>query len=261
MREQGKCIFCKGTGLSKEHVWPDWLKNVFPREVNNHSQTLIRTSFGSVNKTASVQPEFKSKQGHVGTKTVRNVCAACNNGWMSELEEKNKQTITSLALGEEIVLNSITQQNLALWAAMKTIVAEYTDVSTISISEADRETVIQGQVPTDGWGIWIGRYKGKDWVQRYYHCGASLTTKAGFVLGLNSRPSFNTQSSVFVVGELLIYITSTGNMRMAGTLDYCSNKKLHKVWPLKNSDIIWPFDDIFSDKEVLELGNSIIDFM
>ena len=31
VESQGRCIFCGGTGLSKEHIWSDWLKSLIPR--------------------------------------------------------------------------------------------------------------------------------------------------------------------------------------------------------------------------------------
>ena len=31
IKKPGRCIFCNGRGLSKEHMWPDWLKAYIPR--------------------------------------------------------------------------------------------------------------------------------------------------------------------------------------------------------------------------------------
>ncbi len=28
---QGRCVFCGGTPVTKEHVWSDWLDEVIPR--------------------------------------------------------------------------------------------------------------------------------------------------------------------------------------------------------------------------------------
>ena len=35
-KAQGKCIFCGGEGLTKEHVWPNWIKSVLPRDSTEH---------------------------------------------------------------------------------------------------------------------------------------------------------------------------------------------------------------------------------
>jgi len=31
VKPHGRCIFCGGTGLSKEHIWSDWLSGLIPR--------------------------------------------------------------------------------------------------------------------------------------------------------------------------------------------------------------------------------------
>src|SRR5947208_778698 len=36
LKPPGKCIFCGGRGLTKEHMWADWLRPYIPREMQEH---------------------------------------------------------------------------------------------------------------------------------------------------------------------------------------------------------------------------------
>ena len=36
----GKCVFCDKPGLTKGHVWPDWLNNILPRTATRHEEVV-----------------------------------------------------------------------------------------------------------------------------------------------------------------------------------------------------------------------------
>jgi hypothetical protein len=78
------CVFCGRTPVTREHLWPDWLR----REAG------LREGF-----------EFRIEQDADGVQTrditfttppftqvARAVCANCNGGWMSEIEAKRSRS-------------------------------------------------------------------------------------------------------------------------------------------------------------------------
>ncbi len=66
-----KCIFCSDRAATKEDAWPLWLVRRFP------------TPQGvSVEAQRRGVPLPRWQKGRHGI-TVRFVCPACNNGWMS----------------------------------------------------------------------------------------------------------------------------------------------------------------------------------
>jgi hypothetical protein len=113
------CIFCqKGRKdglrhkITREDIWPIWLIPYVPRDLKSYH-------------SASVLIE-RNGQRHLGEKwtaiprsrRVRFVCGKCNNGWMSQLQEKAKYFLLPLMTGGQIVLDQRTQELIAKWFAM-----------------------------------------------------------------------------------------------------------------------------------------------
>src|SRR4051812_45409085 len=85
VKEPGRCIFCDGVGMTKEHIWSDWLNTIFSH-LDSHTQIRFRserhTGDGKA-KVAVVVPFIDTHQGAMTQRKVRNVCGKCNGGWMS----------------------------------------------------------------------------------------------------------------------------------------------------------------------------------
>lgn len=80
-------MFCGQTGkMTKEHAWPQWLGRDATVEPRRHTYT---SGFHrSDDDTLTEKPnQAVHRNGSVLTQVVREVCATCNNGWMSRLEE------------------------------------------------------------------------------------------------------------------------------------------------------------------------------
>jgi hypothetical protein len=84
---RGSCIFCQQqpptVKISKEHIFGDWLREMFPRDAGTtHTHGIIKWPFpGSQLAKPSIQTRIRP--GHSGSKKVRAVCETCNSGWMS----------------------------------------------------------------------------------------------------------------------------------------------------------------------------------
>lgn len=106
------CIFCSSSPVTAEHVWPSWLVDRFPR-------TKIRVR----RWTASEILDYPAIS--IVTR-VRAVCATCNNGWMSELENSAKPVLVPLVDGERMTLAADQQTIAAIWAVKTSMVFEHT---------------------------------------------------------------------------------------------------------------------------------------
>jgi hypothetical protein len=108
------CYFCGQPGpMSKEHAWPQWMKA--GAEVRSSRTTTDigfgRTSDDAFGEMANVR---RDRQGSVLTIKVREVCAKCNSGWMSELEVAARPVLHRLWLG---LLTKLTTSEIATIAA------------------------------------------------------------------------------------------------------------------------------------------------
>jgi hypothetical protein len=114
------CIFCGNTGLSKEHFWPEWAHALFPNPPPNDTWKAEFVMGSSLREP----PLIRQRQGSLLDKKVRVVCKACNNGWMSQLEEDVKQIILAMLSQEPISLDVREQEKIARWAKLKVIVLD-----------------------------------------------------------------------------------------------------------------------------------------
>src|SRR6266851_8074507 len=74
------CIFCEGRANSKEDAWPLWLL-----------RRLGVTEAGIIEGQLGKQAPTTWRTAHAKL-TVRFVCTSCNNGWMSQLQQRVKPT-------------------------------------------------------------------------------------------------------------------------------------------------------------------------
>jgi hypothetical protein len=169
----GKCIFCGGSGLSKEHVWPLWARDLLPRRIGGtHVKGEVTSVRGNPHKTA--ERKLKNFEGNVTTIQLRRVCGRCNNGWMSKLETQAKPILSPLILGQPSILSADSQRVIATWIVMKFMITEFYNPEVIATPQRNREFLMSNQQPPEGWQIWIAHKRGPDWHTGYFRHAVTL---------------------------------------------------------------------------------------
>jgi hypothetical protein len=101
------CIFCGQPGVTREHVWPRWLRSIFEDSDRvTHEVWSERPERPSVNRTWTNKP--------IST-TARIVCKACNGGWMGSLEAENSGLLGAMIRGVPQSLTEEEQERITLW--------------------------------------------------------------------------------------------------------------------------------------------------
>ena len=90
-----KCLFCPNPVDSAEHIWSDWILE------DLKLATAVRITVGRESVWVD-NPEIE----------IETVCRACNNGWMSRLEEANRLPIHAMINNEPCVLTKRDQNKL-----------------------------------------------------------------------------------------------------------------------------------------------------
>lgn len=156
------CIFCRGTPLTREHIWPQWLRAHLPMPMLNYQ--ALRATEHRQHTDRSVA----TRSGDPHRWRVRAVCARCNNGWMSQLETRVQPILIPLLTGRTTRLTPPQQQTLACWAALKVMVAEYDRTGHRVSHHMHRKRLMRRQLPpAHRWKILIGDYKRTAWVPRW----------------------------------------------------------------------------------------------
>jgi hypothetical protein len=160
------CIFCGGAPLTREHLWPDWLRRELGA-VGRSAHRLEQDEDGLETRDVAFEtPPF--------TQQVRAVCAPCNNGWMSELEAAAKPILLPLIEGRGGVLDCSEQRIVATWALLKACVFGELHPQERAVPAVYRER-LYAEVAPPGAGLWVslGTYVGQD-VGHYAYQGLRI---------------------------------------------------------------------------------------
>jgi hypothetical protein len=162
-RPQRRCIFCSGTPISREHIFPEWMRPYLPfSEGSAHAirQTKHDKTGGKLVHLPAVKGQL-DRPGDHRSKKLKVVCIACNTGWMSVLQSAAKPLLIPLMQGDWRPYNPAEQRILALWATMFTMVFEHSVEDKIAIPAEVRKLFKEqgdGREPPRNWLIGVGRY-------------------------------------------------------------------------------------------------------
>ena len=162
-REPGKCIFCGRSGVTKEHLFADWLKELFPRSpADTHT-------FGEVQFTPERTVTAKRRQGHSGSKKIRKVCQQCNNGWVNHLDDAAKSVLVPMVRGETDSVTPAMQAALSTWLVKIAMVGDANRRARSKVTQAERDWLMRQKSPPPLWHVWLGRYGGDTWASLGIH--------------------------------------------------------------------------------------------
>lgn len=230
----GKCIFCEGGNLSKEHFWPKWAAELLPKFPNNEHVEHLST-FTQLTKPVG-SPKIRTKQGNSWTKTVRVVCASCNNGWMSALETKVRPILTSLIATNPQTLPTNSLLVLSQWIALKVMVAEHNQRRDAVTPLEDRKAFKDGLKIPPNFQIWIAKCGTEGWEATYWRHAATVgfNTFTPPTDGLK-----NIHSITFGIGDLLIHVMQTSIPNWPHKFKVLSPNIIVPIYPIDGS-VNWP---------------------
>lgn len=236
--KRGKCIYCDNTNLTDEHILPDWLSKAYPDaahkvEMNHTLRRPSRIVFEGASELYKETPP-PSLIGIYGQQ-VRNVCAQCNNGWMSLLTNQVKDIVNNLSDGNWRVLTHDEREIFSRWAAMVSINLECF-ARMLATTEHQRLALKNGSMP-DGWRVCIGLLGNRDF--------AGLTYNSSIPVPIHVREDdhFKLQNTFFCVENLVVHTLSSIN-------DHCLD--LAKYWAVQMQlptalEYVWPLDVAMSE--------------
>jgi hypothetical protein len=259
----GRCIFCNSTGVTDQHIWPDWLKGVLPRTSMVNYQIRSQTTLNDQAEPSLTGPNIRTRQGDPATRKVRKVCRPCNGGWMSRLESRAKPILVPLILGHSFTLAASDQWAIAAWAAMTTISAEMDDPETAVVPFSDRQWLMNmGEAPSH-WYVWIGRYQGQRWRTWFRHHRFNYSQDIVLpqsVLALvkyQGDSALRIQVTTLVAGELLLQtLSGTANNKGVSPFSYVDAMWLSNIWPGAGPPIVWDQLPILGDSNVDGVANA-----
>src|SRR5713226_3860976 len=114
------CGFCSAPDVSQEHLWAGWLGKVI---LESRAQGGMKRFQAQIERGGKAVAFPK----HDLQLTVGMPCEACNNGWMSDLENAVKAFMTPMVFrGEKTILDEDRQRSLIRWIVKTAMVNEFT---------------------------------------------------------------------------------------------------------------------------------------
>jgi hypothetical protein len=251
---RGKCVFCGGTGLTKGHVWPDWLNRIMPYTATHHEETT--GYFSTFEPEVPGPPQTKrERQGHARSRKPRNTCLKCNGGWMNGIEDAAIPVASPLILGDnDFHLADHGQRLLAAFLCLISMRMQFLG-SMRPIPQSDRRYLKDHHQPPPLWVIWIARFDGEkpdDHWSRF--CGLQVVSE------FESTPAdkigveyCNTQCTTMVIGKLCAHLFSS---TVSPVLGY-DGIRLTKIWPPSGYDINTRFLPGIDDEHVVWLHEAL----
>lgn len=223
------CAFCGFTGkLTGEHVFGDWLSRI--------GLDLAPVPHGAgrlnlIGRELGVRPPFQQK--------VNDVCAACNNGWMSQLEVVAQRVLTPFILGQPGEIAAADMAAIAMWTQKTALTAmlvaprEEQDAGYGLPASEYRElwTLRDETRPLPASQFWLGRYGGvRGWSVR-------VTPLIVTVDGLPEPDRPQGYAMTVVLGQLVLHGVrfTTPSLQVEVT----TRQDLPELWPAAGP-VAWP---------------------
>ena len=242
-RPRRVCMFCGGTPLSKEHLVPVWISKAISKWTPTGANREYRTSkslwTGQRRDTTSSR-EFSQK--------ARCVCEACNNVWMSQVEEAAKPFLEPMIWGEEIELDPDAQRAIALWAALHAVVWEraHPPIGTTLPPEWLAHLHQTRSLPAS-WRVWLGGFTGRP---DFAYSTVQIRDPIAMPRREDERPSgVHGSVTTIILGELVIKVLAVDRQPFRDPAD----EALLSVWPPTEPAFMWPPARVWTGESVEHL--------
>lgn len=187
---------------------------------------------------------------HLDT-VVNTVCAPCNNGWMSTVEDTARPHITRMIEGRAAPerLDEAAQRAMATWIALRTLVSRsiYDPIPT-PMRQWYGWMYSKRECPKP-WHVWIGAYDGM--LPAHYESH----TVHPFV----KSPSGMTLDTSDCRGVTMTLIAGYFAVKLAwisgATARYGGGTALARIAPPESPEIDWPPDTVLTDKTIVKFFN------
>lgn len=247
------CAFCgiplTNRNISKEHIWAKWIGKHIPKEFTHtrHTATIHISPINQGNHPATepiIHAKHSRRPGDSHSQTLRIVCRACNNGWMSRIQDRAKPWLIPFTRREWPDLPPEAIEPIAAWACLLTMVVEFMNPGTMSNRPSDRRLFMERMSPPPNWTILVGRYAGEFWRGAFNHFGL----ESDRIVDL-SKPippasalsvSFKRQSTTFCLGSLAFFAHSSHDAIPTNEDEIAEAIDFRILWPSRNVAVTCP---------------------
>ncbi len=249
-KPQRKCIFCEGSNLSREHIWPKWASEHLPKFDDESHEERVFTFTKNTQPTSP--PKHRKTNGRIWTKKIKVVCKTCNETWMSQIEQTAKTILLPMMRGEPYRLTQEDCLSISRWITLKVMVAEHNSLNThteVVTNREMRKKFKDNQEIPNNLLVSIARCGTPSWKAIYMRNTASISLKPF----LKNRTK-NIQCVTVGFGELLIQVIHTSIQEIK--LNSIPSPMIATIYPSLNI-INWPFSNPMTDEQAFNFSMNL----
>ncbi len=227
------CIFCcSDAKLTREHVFPQWLRALFPDLGEaDYMRRLVTYS----------TDHHHERPGRPFDVVVRDVCADCNNGWMARLEAEAQPILTPMLQDGARVLSVLEQHVVATWATKTMLTMQGANIGGERVVDLDRyRWFAEKQTPLSVSYIWRCRYGDRTrWPLSVHQWGMTVRPGGEPVPAPKVGEPMNAFGIVFAIGPVAFWLFGYD---LPGPLQTSagSDDTHVLIWPALGRDVRWP---------------------
>jgi hypothetical protein len=222
----GQCPFCDGADPTDEHVYPQWLS----KELGAIGQLVDRRAPRGPRRLRTID-------------LTAPICGACNNRWLSVLENDTKPILAPMVRGEDRRLDLDEQRLLATWALKTAMMFDLASGSPV-IPAGFFQALRQRRQPLESKFVWIAGYHGSlaAWAQH-------TPLRLGIADDQPPNAFVTTFTTFHVVFQVIGHFTRGG---MDFKDDRIYKDVLAQIWPPRLEVVDWPPQQVAFNDEWLE---------
>jgi hypothetical protein len=165
--ERTACVFCGATDrrISKEHVWPKWLRKHIELGEGPPVGRSRRHSRGE-----QVLDHVEWREAPIDWQ-VKAPCKPCNEDWMNDLEGEAREVLPPMLADTRVVLDAVQQHTLAKWGTLRVLMGQHGHPpGKRAVPEGSYHAFYRSRALPSGAQVWVGRYSGAGpWPTDYRH--------------------------------------------------------------------------------------------
>jgi hypothetical protein len=234
-------MFCKSQSLTNEDAWPIWLMKAIPG------------AGPGTNYATRGEADLKPWMSQKPQQKVKYVCRKCNNGWMSQLENRVKPIVDNIYNLKSVDLDSVSQMILGVWSVKSAMVFEaLRPTQSWYFLDSEREAMMNSLDMPSWTYVWVAK---------------CLNYQGVFTSGVDLSGIVNTLSEPvkgFVTtlgfGPLVIQVL---NIRFSEAPDPSAKLMIDRptslldsatlpIWPSQQQIVSWPPSNELSGESDLE---------
>lgn len=234
------CIFCDKRAGSREHLWPQWIHE--------------RKDFGPLR----MQRRNEEREVPDPRITVRTVCRACNNGWMSALEEANIPFVGNMFQDLTLRIEREHQLLISRWVTKTAMMFDSARPKRSGIryyTDAESTAFRANLAIPPRTRIWLGRLETK----HLYAGGTDFLYK----MRDTDLPMVFQTIFTIVAGHFVAQIVSQralpgfeeGETRELSPKPGDWDSKLIQIWPIQRDWVMWPPERTFTNGGLDGIGH------